>query len=836
MKTKSNYIFLLLFVLLNHTCFGQAKGNVNNSKSATNQSSVSPEQMRQKAISLCFGMGESKIDEVAAKNLFEEAISKGDVMSLMWRGVGMSLGMFNYQYDQQKGGEAIRTAYKLTQAKTWAGDPEATYLFSFAYAINTNDDNQIKTLMEASAAKGFEPAVISMALKKFAEYKYQEAVDDLKNLSAKGNKKAATLLGSMYFNESTDIYNEKEALQWTRKGADFGDPSAMLKLAQLYYEGKNLAKNVSEAKKWAKLAYDKGYSAGLKFLGKIYTDSKNAEQIQTAISMYTKAAETGDGDAALELGLWNLEGTSFIKKNEQKAFALFRKAAEAGQPNAMAILGAIYGEGKIVKKNTTLSRYWTNLAEENGLNVSTQKATAESPFVTIMKNADFSPRYYRVTTYGGDEYVVRENADIFDGLMSGLFTGWIKSRQNQQEMINGIEEVANTKTAKTYAATITTFVHLPEPLLVGSKVRISSKGYVVLGMFAGGAGPNGLGGGAMSGYSAIPALPHAAIIGRIGENKWFFIGEGGEMKVEQSGKLQIAINDADYTNNKGYFDVTVTIYKGSAAASVGIDEKSMQAEIVSWYKKAAENGNPDAQLLLAQMYLKGEGIAQNNEEAFKWFKFSARQGNTDALYNVASMYAQGKGTPRNVEEAILSYEELEKKSNQYKIADDLKKLRSEYLMANLSKVNVRTGKMKGDIFDIDKKYGSVSTKVEVKNLGQADFELSGSSGSGKKVAAFFQDDKRSNRYFINNNKLNLAGKWELKGKPKWITNANGETEVLFEGQFISFFDNRGELNNTPYPCTMTATITKQGLKGIYIISLGSRSEFKGIMELNFSDK
>lgn len=836
MKTKLNYIFLIVVLVNTNICFGQVK-------SSGNKPMLSAEQMRQEAIKLSYGLDGAKIDELGARSLFEAAIAKGDVLSLMWKGVGMYLGMYAYPYHKQKGLEAMYAGKELTQARAWANDPEALYLLSFADATNDNNstdatDTKIRKYMETASSQGFVPAQISMALKKFAEGKHEQGVEDLKNLNSKGIKKSLALLGSMYLNSQTSYYNQKEALLWIRKGADSGDPAAMLKLAQIYYEGKNTTRSVVEAKKWAKLAYDKGYGEGLKLLAQINIETKNIEQTQAAVSMYGKAAEAGNGDAAWELGLLYWEGKNGIAKSKQKAFSYFRKAAELGNANAMAGVGMIYSEGQLVKKNTTLSRYWTNLAEENGANVSNEKPVQESLFATIMKNADFSPRYYQITTYGGDEYIVKENADMFDGIISGFFTGWLNSRQNQQEVINGLEEVSNTKIAKTYAATITTSVNLPEPFVVGNRVKIVSKGYVVLGMMAGGANPNGLGGGAFSGYSLVPSLPHGAVIGRIGNNPWFLIGTGGEMTVKQNGKLQIAINDIDYTNNKGYFDVSVITYKSasSSVASTGIDVKIMQTEIAVWYKKAAEKGNPDAQLLLAKMYLAGEGIPQSDKDAFMWFKETAKQGNVEALYNVASMYSQGRGTPRNIEQAILNYEELEKKSKQYNLAEELTKLRSEYLTANLSKVNVRIGKLKGDVFDIEKKYGSVNTKAEITKIGGAEVELSGSTGSGKKIAFFLQDDKRANGYFIYNSKLNLAGRWELKGKPKWITNANGETEVLFEGQFVSFFDNRGELKNTPYPCKMTATITKKGFKGTYVINPDTRYEFTGIMEMNFSDK
>lgn len=52
----------------------------------------------------------------------------------------------------------------------------------------------------------------------------------------------------------------------------------------------------------------------------------------------------------------------------------------------------------------------------------------------------------------------------------------------------------------------------------------------------------------------------------------------------------------------------------------------------------AEQGNAEAQLLLGRMYLKGEGVLMDPDQAIKWFKASARQGNGNAQFFLGSMY------------------------------------------------------------------------------------------------------------------------------------------------------------------------------------------------------
>lgn len=48
-------------------------------------------------------------------------------------------------------------------------------------------------------------------------------------------------------------------------------------------------------------------------------------------------------------------------------------------------------------------------------------------------------------------------------------------------------------------------------------------------------------------------------------------------------------------------------------------------EAVKWLRKAAEQGNDDAQYLMGCCYKDGKGVEQNDEEAFRWLRLAARQ-------------------------------------------------------------------------------------------------------------------------------------------------------------------------------------------------------------------
>ena len=80
-------------------------------------------------------------------------------------------------------------------------------------------------------------------------------------------------------------------------------------------------------------------------------------------------------------------------------------------------------------------------------------------------------------------------------------------------------------------------------------------------------------------------------------------------------------------------------------------------------KKSAEQGNAEAQFSLGMMYyVRGDGVEQNDQEAFKWFRKAARQGNDKAQCWLGLMYTKGYGVeqttrkPFNGSERPLSKE------------------------------------------------------------------------------------------------------------------------------------------------------------------------------------
>ena len=67
--------------------------------------------------------------------------------------------------------------------------------------------------------------------------------------------------------------------------------------------------------------------------------------------------------------------------------------------------------------------------------------------------------------------------------------------------------------------------------------------------------------------------------------------------------------------------------------------------------KSADQGYVHAQYNLANLYLRGNGVTQNDYLAFSWFIKAAEQGDAPAQYNLGRMYLLGKGSDKNILEA-----------------------------------------------------------------------------------------------------------------------------------------------------------------------------------------
>jgi TPR repeat protein len=82
------------------------------------------------------------------------------------------------------------------------------------------------------------------------------------------------------------------------------------------------------------------------------------------------------------------------------------------------------------------------------------------------------------------------------------------------------------------------------------------------------------------------------------------------------------------------------------------------AQAFAWYSKSAKRGNGGAQYNVAWHYEKGEAVARDLTEAAKWYRKAAEQGFPRAQYELACMYYHGVGVPQDYAEAAVWFQKV----------------------------------------------------------------------------------------------------------------------------------------------------------------------------------
>jgi TPR repeat protein len=77
---------------------------------------------------------------------------------------------------------------------------------------------------------------------------------------------------------------------------------------------------------------------------------------------------------------------------------------------------------------------------------------------------------------------------------------------------------------------------------------------------------------------------------------------------------------------------------------------------LGWTRKAAAQGDPEAQTALGTAYLEGRGVKLDYAEAMNWFIKAAEQEDSSAQRSIGDMYEKGLGVPKSQEKAKKWYE------------------------------------------------------------------------------------------------------------------------------------------------------------------------------------
>ncbi len=105
-----------------------------------------------------------------------------------------------------------------------------------------------------------------------------------------------------------------------------------------------------------------------------------------------------------------------------------------------------------------------------------------------------------------------------------------------------------------------------------------------------------------------------------------------------------------------------------------ITDEEEQLKALELLKKAAIKNHPEAQLLLAKLYMENtDWVKHDMDLAIYWLQTAAFQGNGEAQFMLGHAYQTGHGVKKDLQQAVIFYEQA-KNSGQASAVEVLKEL------------------------------------------------------------------------------------------------------------------------------------------------------------------
>ena len=199
-------------------------------------------------------------------------------------------------------------------------------------------------------------------------YGYKTSVSEWRSLLArakKGDREAELEVADRYEDGCKDRRGKiivrrsaAKAAKWFGLAAEHGSASAQNNLGVLLGDGDGVRKNVEEALFWLRKAFRAGNTCAAHNIAITYRQNGN---LKAAFEWFRRAAETGDGDALIQLGIHYYWGKG-VRKNPRTAVRCFRTATRVknisggDRDDAFFFLGIAYREGRGVQASMPKAR------------------------------------------------------------------------------------------------------------------------------------------------------------------------------------------------------------------------------------------------------------------------------------------------------------------------------------------------------------------------------------------------------------------------------------------------------------------------------------------------
>jgi uncharacterized protein len=456
-----------------------------------------------------------------------------------------------------------------------------------------------------------------------------------------GHPKAALNVGERYEQGRRVVRSNADALKLYKLAGDQGYAPALVKLGEFYQNGTVVEKDEAEALRLFRLTADQGEARAWFKLGQSYEHGLGVDKDEAeAVRHYQEAAQRGDAEGQYNLGIRLQDGRG-INQDQDEAVQQYTLAADQGYAPAQVRLGECHqkGIGTIIDAPEAVRRqkeaaaqkhpegqYWLGWYNEKGLGIPKSREQAE--------------RWYKLAAAQGNE-AAKDRLTIFE-LQDSADYDHNSQFKLAERYKTGTGVPKNDKEAARLYQLAAQKGHEHAQLELGAcyeegrgiakDIKEAEKWYRL----------------ATKGQDGKIRTDAAHRLQRITEVKSQQIPPANHIDPEEERRYRQGVEAGD---PEAHMNLAALLMKGTPtpaqrneakelyqiAALTGTPEIALkvgkvfeqewgeQAIAVSFYKMAAENGNTDAQVLLASRLEDGKGVAKDTNEAEEKINAASQQ-------------------------------------------------------------------------------------------------------------------------------------------------------------------------------------------------------------------
>ena len=485
-----------------------------------------------------------------------------------------------------------------------------------------------------------------------AKKMYQAILPRLMDRGEAGDRQAQYIVGNILAGDRLGQPRDfVESIKWHQPGADAGYASAMFIIGARHQKGHGTPLNDPLAMDWYRKAAAQGQPGAINNVGWMHGRGRagdpNGVDRAKAAEFYRKAAERGNPVSQNNIGmaLYNEadENAPPLDPKKVEAFNWHKRSAENDNGRGQYYLALRHDTGQGTAPDLEKAVYWYQRAADNDI-VDAQVKLVDMYFEGRGVKRDLKQALHwmaRVTEYDRDpvnpflaydQQAAKAIVPRYVQLKQYLDEGWPVAPRNAAELAVGVESGepeamhefgalhvlgfggsnVNARAARQWAEKAAEKGHAPAQYYLGICLE------------EGRMGPRDLKA-AKAMYQKAADQDHPAAMNNLAvileEEE---DADGAVALLTRAGKL----GNADALYNLGRLLETA---------------KTPQLEnAFVLYEKAAAMGHGAAQNNLGRLYLAGDGVEANAEEAARWFESAANQNDPDGLFNYGSMMLSGK--------------------------------------------------------------------------------------------------------------------------------------------------------------------------------------------------